>query len=39
MAETWLPGVERQQGPFWKPGYLGIPLRPLAAIEGDVNHS
>ena len=39
MAETWLPGVERQQGPFWKQGYLGIPRRPMESIEGEVNHS
>ncbi len=39
MAETWLPGVERQQGPFWKQGYFGIPDRAMEAIEGEVNHS
>jgi len=39
MSETWLPGVERQQGPHWKQGYPGIPNRAMEAIEGEVNHS
>ena len=39
MSETWLPGAERMQGPFWKSGYFGIPRRTMAQIEGEVNHS
>ncbi len=39
MSETWLPGAERMQAPFWKQGYFGIPRRTMAQIEGEVNHS
>lgn len=39
MAATWLPFCIKRLGPSWKQGYPSVPLRTLAEIEGEVDHS